>query len=156
MHDKLIVRISFRTTARYRRFEPIDCTVRTYGTVLPGVRLNLNGCKWACTQAFFKFFFNDSSSGQPTEHKCRLDLLGFGSIHVGKDANMNSSQTQVNSTTGTLYGCKSACIQAFFKFFFWISSNGQPTEHKYRLGLLGFGLDPCRQVRKHESKPKPK
>ena len=102
MHDKLIVRISFRTTARYRRFEPIDCTVRTYGTVLPGVRLNLNGCRSACSQAFFKIFFLDSGSVQPTERKYRLELLGFGSIHVGKYANMNSSQTQVNGTTGTL------------------------------------------------------
>ena len=100
MHDKLIVHISFRTTARYCRFEPIDCTVRTYGTVLPGVRLNLNGCRTAWSEAFFKIFFLDSSSIQPTEHQYGWSYLNLACIHVGKYANMNASQIQVNSTTG--------------------------------------------------------
>ena len=97
MHDKLIVRILFRTTARYRRFEPIDCTVRTYGTVLPGVRLNLKGCRTPWSEAFFEIFFLDSSSIHPTEYKYGWSYLGLACIHVGKYANMNASQTQVNS-----------------------------------------------------------
>ena len=63
--------ISLGTTVRYCRFEPTNCTIRTYGTVLPGVRLNLNGFKSAWTQHFFFIFFLDSSLGQPTEDKSR-------------------------------------------------------------------------------------
>ena len=95
MHDKLIVRIFVYNSTRYRRFEPIDCTVRTYGTVLPGDRLNLNGCIVAWREAFFLIFFLDSSSTQPTEHSTGWRYLDLAWIHVGKYANMNASQIQV-------------------------------------------------------------